>query len=228
MADPDATTPVRPHGAAPALRASDADRERTAERLRLAASEGRLSFEELDERLDAAYAARTGEELRRLLADVTVDDAEEPLPAPARGGAAVRPGAGGTSWVVAVMSGQERKGHWRLARRCTVLNVMGGSELDLNDVELAAEAVELTVVSIMGGGDIYVPEGMDVEVSEFALMGGNGVDLGARRRHPGAPRIHIRLVSIMGGTDVKRGRKLTRAERKARERERRGVTRGEG
>jgi hypothetical protein len=38
----------------PELRASDADRERTAETLRRAAAIGRLTMEELDERLDAA------------------------------------------------------------------------------------------------------------------------------------------------------------------------------
>ena len=35
----------------PELRASDADREHTAERLRQAAGEGRLTIEELEERL---------------------------------------------------------------------------------------------------------------------------------------------------------------------------------
>jgi hypothetical protein len=58
------------------LRASDADREAAAERLRVAASEGRLDPEELDERLTAAYAARWCSELERLTSDVT------PPPAP--------------------------------------------------------------------------------------------------------------------------------------------------
>jgi hypothetical protein len=39
------------------LRASDTDRERVAEVLREAAGDGRLTLEELDERLDAVYAA---------------------------------------------------------------------------------------------------------------------------------------------------------------------------
>jgi hypothetical protein len=38
----------------PELRASDAERERTADQLRYAAGEGRLTVEELDERLNAA------------------------------------------------------------------------------------------------------------------------------------------------------------------------------
>jgi hypothetical protein len=53
------------------LRASDADREATVERLRVASMEGRLDAEELEERLTAAYAARWCSELATLTADVT-------------------------------------------------------------------------------------------------------------------------------------------------------------
>ena len=52
------------------LRASDADRDRVAERLRSAAGEGRLSSDELEERLEAAFAARTDAELAPLTADL--------------------------------------------------------------------------------------------------------------------------------------------------------------
>ncbi len=220
--------PARPDPA-PALRASDADRERTAQQLRFAAEEGRLTFEELDERLNAAYAARTLVELQDLVADVVVAGHHEAHLAPvaATGGPVVRPGGGGASWVVAIMSGQERQGRWRVAPRLTVLNLMGGSDLDLNDAELAAREVEVTVVSIMGGSDIRVPDGVDVEVSEFALMGGNGVKLGQPRPRPGGPVIRLKLVSIMGGTDVKRGRKRSRRERKELELRERELYRGE-
>ena len=53
-----------------ALRASDADREAVAERLRQATVEGRLEPYELEERLHAALRARTYEDLRRLVADL--------------------------------------------------------------------------------------------------------------------------------------------------------------
>jgi hypothetical protein len=52
------------------LRASDEDRERVAERLRKAAGEGRLLTEELEERLEAAFSARTYGELDSVLADL--------------------------------------------------------------------------------------------------------------------------------------------------------------
>jgi Domain of unknown function (DUF1707) len=52
------------------LRASDAEREAVAERLRRAAGEGRLDPEELEERLGRAYAARTRRDLDALVADL--------------------------------------------------------------------------------------------------------------------------------------------------------------
>jgi hypothetical protein len=61
----------------PTHRASDADREATADRLRVAAGEGRLTAEELEERLTHAYAAKTLGELATITADL-------PATAPAR------------------------------------------------------------------------------------------------------------------------------------------------
>jgi hypothetical protein len=55
------------------LRASDADREHVAERLRKAAAEGRLLTEELEHRLMAAFSARTYGELEPLVADLPRD-----------------------------------------------------------------------------------------------------------------------------------------------------------
>ena len=48
------------------LRASDADREQTVERLRTAAMEGRLDSEELEERIQTAYASKFCNELTQL------------------------------------------------------------------------------------------------------------------------------------------------------------------
>ena len=52
------------------LKASDADREQIAERLRKATAEGRLLAEELEERLEATFAARTYGELDVVVADL--------------------------------------------------------------------------------------------------------------------------------------------------------------
>ena len=53
-----------------ALRASDADRERVAERLRQAATEGRLLTDEFEQRLEASFSARTYAQLDAVLADL--------------------------------------------------------------------------------------------------------------------------------------------------------------
>lgn len=52
------------------IRASDADRERIAARLREHYAEGRLSREELDERISATFSARTYGDLRQVMADL--------------------------------------------------------------------------------------------------------------------------------------------------------------
>ena len=54
----------------PELRASDAEREAVVEQLRRHAAEGRIDSEELEERVTAAYAARTHGELVPLTADL--------------------------------------------------------------------------------------------------------------------------------------------------------------
>ena len=53
------------------VRASDADREATVERLRVAGMEGRLDNDELEERIESAYAARWCGELETLTLDIT-------------------------------------------------------------------------------------------------------------------------------------------------------------
>lgn len=53
-----------------ALRASDADREYVAQRLRNAAAEGRILAEELEHRLEVTFTARTYGELNAVVADL--------------------------------------------------------------------------------------------------------------------------------------------------------------
>jgi hypothetical protein len=208
----------------PDLRASDADRERAVLTLGRAAGDGRLDVDELEERLQAAYAARTHSELDLLLADVggTIqgDLADAPAARP-RASPSVRSGAGGTSWIVSIMGGNQRTGRWRVAERCNVVNFMGGAELDLHDVELSDQVTVVNVYTLMGGFEIRVPDGVDVQISKFAFMGGHEVKLGSEPPPPGAPLIRIRLWTMMGGGEVRRGRrKRARDDRHERELER--------
>lgn len=57
----------------PQLRASDADRERIVEELRRHTADGRLTMEEFEERMAAAYSAKTYGELAGLTRDLPVD-----------------------------------------------------------------------------------------------------------------------------------------------------------
>ena len=79
-----------------AVRASDAEREQVSRQLGEHAAAGRLTPEELDERLDAVYAARTHAELDRLLEDLPaapVPRAEDPARKAARARLTHRAGA---------------------------------------------------------------------------------------------------------------------------------------
>jgi hypothetical protein len=185
-------------------RASDAEREAVVTRLRDAASEGRLTVEELAERIDAAYAARTQAELEPLTADLPAAAAATaggpPVVAPAGGGLASE---GRSATILGILGGGDRTGRWRVPARTTVVNIMGGADLDLREAVLETAEVEITVWSVMGGSDITVPEGVHVELEGFALLGGNTLHLDGPRPGPGAPVVRIKAWSLMGGTDVK-------------------------
>lgn len=74
------------------MRASDVDRERVAERLRVAHAEGRIDLAEFDERVRQAWAARTYKELDALTADLPATTGAPRRPAPASAPPAPRPG----------------------------------------------------------------------------------------------------------------------------------------
>jgi hypothetical protein len=147
---------------------------------------------------------------------VSIEPLRDPAPASTErvaDGVGMREPAGGTRWVVSILGGHDKRGRWRVAPRATVLNLLGGSEIDLNDAELSGTVTELNIYSILGGCELRVPHGVDVDVSGFALLGGHEVKLDDEAASPGAPTIRLRLVSILGGTDVARGRKPTMVER---------------
>ena len=179
----------------PAIRASDAEREAVVARLRTAAGEGRLALDELAERLDRAFAAVTRNDLETLTGDLPQQQ-EDAVPE-----------AKSRRWVVGIMGAGTQKGRWRIASHCTVVNVMGGADLDLTGAVVQGPETEIRVFSLMGGSDIVVPDGVHVELSGFAFMGGNDLRLEDRPAPPpGAPVVRVRAWSVMGGTDVKRSR----------------------
>ena len=179
-----------------ATRASDRDRERVVDLLQRHCADGRLTVEELDERADLALSARTMPQLEALLRDLPELD-----PAIPRSPGAVerRP----TSWTVAIVGGTTRSGRWRPAARTRALAVMGGCELDLRHAELEGGELVVLAIAVMGGVEIVVPEGWDVELSGIAFMGGKEAKVRDAPRPRDAPVVRVRAYALMGGVEVK-------------------------
>lgn len=187
------------------LRASDADRERVANVLRDAAGDGRLSMEELDERLDAVYAAKTYAELEPITHDLPdTGTSYVPAPSAAPGGSMRRYGDEPTSHgAVAILGCFLRKGDWVVPKDFNVFCLLGGGEIDLREARFSEPEVSIHVVAIMGGCEITVPEDATVRVTGIGIMGGFDHAL-TGTGPPGGPVITINGVALMGGIDVKR------------------------
>ncbi|AZM89325.1 DUF1707 domain-containing protein [Streptomyces sp. W1SF4] len=193
----------------PALRASDADRERVVDRLRDAVAEGRLDMEEFEERLEAAYTSRTYAELEPLTRDLpAAGSSPSPAPVSAPGPSSAWPdrigGTGTSATAVAVMSGFQRKGRWTVPARFNAVAIWGGGELDLREADFAEREVVITCVAVMGGIEITVPPGVEVDVRGIGIMGafdqGKSLD---NRPEPGAPRVVVNGLALWGGVAVK-------------------------
>ena len=183
------------------MRVSDSDREQAAEVLRAAAGHGRITMDELDERLELAHAAKTYADLAAVTRDL-------PRPGQAAGVAQPAPAGriGGTprsTFSIAIMSGARRAGRWVLPRTYVAGALMGGVELDLREAQFSEPEVTIHAYTVMGGIEIIVPEDIDVDVSGIAFMGGfdhhaSGPGV------PGAPRVRVLGFALMGGVDVRR------------------------
>ncbi|MGH8840260.1 MAG: DUF1707 domain-containing protein [Jiangellaceae bacterium] len=74
--------PYHPSGHPPHVRSTDAEREIVAAMIRAAVVDGRLRLDEIDERLDAVYSAKTHGELAEVIADIVPVPSPPPLAAP--------------------------------------------------------------------------------------------------------------------------------------------------
>jgi len=187
------------------LRASDSDRERTAEILRDAAGEGRLGMDELDDRLSAVYAAKTYGELAPIVRDLP-QSAGMPT-APARPSAPADPARFGgeptSTGAVAVLSGFARKGRWTVPSVFKAVAFMGGGDIDMREARFATREVTIRIFAFMGGVGITVPDDAEVHATGFGFMGGFD--------HPssppsaaGGPVIRVKGLAFMGGVGIQR------------------------
>jgi len=178
------------------IRASDAERDATVERLSAATGEGRLTLEEFSQRMERATAAKTRAELDRLVADL-------PAAAAPAGTAVAERASDAPSWHVSPVGGLRAYGPWKMDRHVIAVSIVGGTRLDLSQAQLAAPEVTLTKVSLVGGTRITVPPGIRVVTSGFSLVGGTRVE-GGPEPGPGAPTVHIRAFSLVGGVRIRR------------------------
>jgi hypothetical protein len=122
------------------LRASHEDRDRVVEMLRVAAGDGRLSAEELDERVEQALNARTYGELSALVEDLP--GAQSGMGAVPKPKDVLRIGRHGAN--------ARHAGRWTVPKRVEV-NVTGGNvTLDFTGAIITLPSLQVSA-SLMGG-----------------------------------------------------------------------------
>jgi hypothetical protein len=174
----------------PALRASDADRDRMVVLLREHATQGRLTLEEFTERMSAAYLARTNDELEELSRDLPVTHA------------AVASRRRPTRFVLALLGSSEREGRLRLRRRVGCLVGLGNIDLDLRQATFDGDVITVFAVGVFGAIDVYVPEGVEVDLHGLALGGHKGAHGNDPLPVVGTPLVRVFVISIFAGIDV--------------------------
>jgi hypothetical protein len=177
------------------LRASHSDRDTVVEQLRVAAGDGRLTPEELDERLEAAMTAKTYADLAALTTDL-------PAASRAAGVAAQRPREllrfdrrGGNV---------SQTGHWVVPARIEA-DVRGGRvKLDLTEAVVSYPTLAIAA-DVRGGSVILVVKpGIAVDANDLAVAGGSVKFRGGTDRlAPGTLQVEV-SGEIRGGSLVVR------------------------
>ena len=190
------------------FRAGDADRERVADVLREAAGEGRLTMEELEQRVTAVYNAKTYAELEPLTRDLpTPGRATQPLVAPANAPPGLRP----SRFAISIMGGFHRGDNSAVARSLAAIAVMGGGKIDLRHAHFTDGRASITAFALMGGIEIITPEEAYVDVRGIGIMGGVG-HAARGPGQPGGPVVTVRALALMGGVKVRRARPARRSD----------------
>ena len=162
------------------LRASHEDRDRVVELLRVSAGDGRLTAEELDERLEQAMTARTYGELARLVAD---------LPA---AGSAVSPATAPQAKEVARID--TRSGHvkrvdrWVVPQRMEVKVTSGHVLLDFTQAVITQPVLKLDVDVRSGHVRLLTRPGIVVDADEVVIRSGH-----VRVKSPWSPDVPVQL-----------------------------------
>ncbi len=163
------------------LRCSDADRTAIEQLLTDAYSDGRLTREEHDERLNRTWEAKTFGDLREITTDLVPTD---PRPASylverTRGDqscALVDPaGAGpGSENIIAIFGDAKRGEGWRVRTNTYVNTVFGDVKLDLTKAVFDSVSSQLNVMVAMGDVVLRVPAGVRVRNETACIFGDVG------------------------------------------------------
>ncbi len=174
----------------PSLRVSDAEREQAVISLRDHLLAGRLTLDEFSERVDAALRARFGGELARV---------QEDLPeVPSAAASSRRKPA---RFTAALFGHVARRGRLRLRRWTLAATAIGDLDLDLREATIDNPKTAVTILAAFGNADVYVPEGVNVDVGGITIFGHRrewGRDIG----RPDAPVVHVRVIGCFGTVDV--------------------------
>src|SRR5438874_4052369 len=150
--------------------------------------EGRLTLAEFTHRVDAALRAGTADDLAATT---------ESLPAVRAPGARRR-----ASWITAgFFSHVVRRGRLRLPRRTFVVSAFSDVDLDLRSAEITTGRTSVISFALFGNVDVYVPEGIAVDVTGLTLFG-HRREWGRDATQPDAPILRVRVASLFGTVDV--------------------------
>ena len=177
----------------------EAAREHVVEQLSIQYARDQLTLEELESRLERAYAARTSEALNAVLAELPslpLQVLSKPQPRALK--------APTSRNFVAVMSGVVRRGAWVVPQHISAFAFMGGVELDLRDAVLDPGVTEIEVLAVMGGVVVTVPPNVRLESNGFAFMGGFEDQLKEpASADPNAPVVRLTGFAFMGGVEAR-------------------------
>jgi hypothetical protein len=165
------------------LRASHTDRDRVVELLRVAAGDGRLTAEELDERLEAALTARTYREL----AVLTTDLPAAPLPA-----SLAQPDAKELVKIDCGSGTARRDGQWVVPRRMEINVASGAVKLDLTRAVISSPTLQLDIDVHSGSVVLVTRPGIVVDTDDVAVRSGSvGVKTHRSRDVPVILRVQV-------------------------------------
>lgn len=196
------------------LRASDADRDRTADLLRDALAEGRLTAEEHSERVEGVLAAKTVGELDVFVRDLPAGQARKAGRAYVAPVSSVpnRPTPGAIpidpdDRLVAVFSASIRKGRWRAGRRIHAYAIFGSVEIDLSEALFEHRQVMIKAISVFGSVEIRVPENVSLRGSGAGILGNFEVDA-LDSVETDAPVVYVDGLAVLGSIEArpKRGK----------------------